>query len=171
MRISWNLRLQVFTVFDLGNYKVYSVLPQYKRVLRDYSKVSYHLVHYALRIASYRNRLARNEEKTTSLGLGSWAILQWSCKAKQGSVFCSYPGFVYFDPHLITMCKITNLSVSCLHQNKTVWYWIFLFYFVADAAPHLLWIIHINFNIDWHLELRDKINATFKKNRNFNTLA
>jgi len=133
--------LQVFTIFDLGNYKVYSVLSQYKRVLRDHSKVSYHLVHYALRIAPYRNRVAHDEEKTTSLGLDSRAIFNGLVKHSKFQYFAVIHVLCILTSILSQCAKNKNLSVLCLHQNKTVWYWIFLFYFVADAAPHLLWII------------------------------
>lgn len=150
--------MQVFTVFDLGNYKVYGVLPQYKRVLRDHSKVSYHLVHYALRIAPYRNRVAQDEEKNNFTRFRLSSNLQWSCKAQQGSVFCSYPGFVYFDLHLITMCKKYEpfCIVSSSKQNCLILNFLVLLCCWWGTTSTLIHTVHIKFNIDWHLELRDK---------------
>ena len=98
-------------------------------VLQYCSKLSYHLTHYAKCIACYRNHVVHDEEKNNKFT----SAIRFSI---QLSRFC----VLYFNLHLITMCKkihtTTNLSVSCLHWNKNLKFllwWIKLI--LLDTVP------------------------------------
>lgn len=66
-----------------------------------------------------------------TLGLDSQAIFNGLVKHNKVQYFAVIQVLCILTSILSQCAKNMNPSVSCLHQNKTVWYWIFLFYFVA----------------------------------------